>query len=307
MLPQRTRGRLLVFALVIIALAGIGAGLYFSQYTSTDAVSLNSYFPERRATTFYVNVGAMRTSGILEKLVGTAVGEEPEYRKFVEGSGFDYKRDLNQLMVNSADGVHYFVLEGRFDWDRLKDYAAKQGGKCDGDYCWAKGSTPDRIISFRKLRRNLMALSSSKDESGARAIDRRSVEKPPFEIPSAPLWAHVPVQMVRSMPQYPAGTRLFAKALELADTALFTLTPAQDGFQLAADVQCQTQEDAAIIKAQMESITTLLQKFLKLEKQQASSTDLSGILTAGSFERAGTHVKARWPIPKAFIEALSKS
>jgi hypothetical protein len=70
-------------------------------------------------------------------------------------------------------------------------------------------------------------------------------------------------------------------------------------------VTCRTQEDAAVLKAQMESITALLKKFLRLEKQQPNTADLSGILTAGSFERSGTHVKARWPVPKAFVDALT--
>ena len=302
----RARSRYLIIAVISIALIGIAGGWYLTRYTKTDAVSLTAWFPAREAATVYIDVGAMRASGLLEKMVGTTVGEEQEYRDFVNGSGFDYKRDLNQVMLNSAGGVHYFVLEGHFDWDKLKAWATKQGGRCDGDYCHAKGSTADRIVSFRRLRKNLMALASTKDESGARAIERRSPQNV-YEIPGAPVWAHVPVEMVRSMPSYPAGTRLFAKALESAERALFTLTPSPEGFHLAADVTCRTQEDAAILKAQMESITALLQKFIRLEKQQPNSADLSGILTAGTFERSGTRVKARWPVPKAFVDALTKS
>lgn len=297
----------MVAALVAITAIGLAVGVYLTQFTRTDAVSMTSYFPAREAATVYINIGAMRSSGILDKLMGTAVGEEQEYRDFVQGTGFDYKRDLDQVILNSAGGIHYFVLEGRFDWDKLKAWAVKQGGKCAGDSCSMKGSTPDRIISFRRLRKNLMGLASARDESASKAIDRRTPEKQPYTVPGAPLWAYVPVDMVRSMPSYPAGTRLFAKALESADRAMFTLTPAADGFQLAADVECRTQEDAAILKAQLEGITSLLQKFLRLDKQKPNTADLSGILSGGSFERAGTHVKARWPVPKAFLDTLTGS
>jgi hypothetical protein len=305
--PLRVRGRLLVAALVLIAAIGVAIGLWFTRYTGTDAAALASYFPSRSAATVYLDVAAMRSSGILDKLVGSTVGEEREYRDFVQGTGFDYKRDLNQVALNSAGGVHYFVLEGRFDWDKLESYAKAQGGQCGSDGCHVQGSTPDRIVSFRRLRKNLMAMASAKDQSAAKAIDRRTQEQTGYSVPNAPLWAHVPVELVRSMPSYPSGTRLFAKALESADSALFTLTPAADGFQLAADVACRTQEDAAILKAQLEGITGLLQKFLRLEKQKASAADLSGILSAGSFERSGTHVKARWPVPRAFLDALTKT
>lgn len=306
MWPSQVRGRLVVAALVLIAAIGVAVAIYFTRFTKLDAVAMTSYFPEREATTLYIDVNAMRASGILDKLLGTAVAEETEYSDFVHGTGFDYKRDLNQAMLNSAGGVHYFLLEGRFDWDKLKEYASKQGGKCSGDECYLQGSKPDRIISFRRLRKNLMALASARDASAARAIDKRSPDKLAYEVPAAPLWAHVPVDMVRSMPSYPAGTRLFAKALEQADRAVFTLMPAQDGFQLAADVECRTQEDAAILKAQLEGITSLLQKFLRLDQQKPNTEDLSGILSAGSFERVGTHVKARWPVPRAFLDALAR-
>lgn len=301
------RGRLLAASLVLIAALGVAIGLYFLRTSGTDAPALTSYFPERSAATVYLDVAAMRTSGILDKLVGSTVGEEREYREFVQGTGFDYKRDLNQVALNSAGGVHYFVLEGRFDWDKLEAYAVKQGGRCGSDGCHAQGSTPDRMISFRRLRKNLMALASAKDPSASKAIERRSPPAQSYTVPDAPLWAHVPVELVRSMPSYPSGTRLFAKALESADSATFTLSPASEGFQLAADVVCRTQEDAAILKTQLEGITSLLQKFLRLDKQKPSDADLSGILSAGSFERSGTHVKARWPVPRAFLDALSKS
>ena len=307
MLPLKVRGGHLAIALIAISAIGVAVGIYLTRHTETDSVALSAYFPAREAATVFIDVGAIRSSGILDKLVGTTVGEEQEYKDFVGGTGFDYKRDLDQVMVNSAGGIHYFLLSGKFDWDKLKSYATKQGGTCSGDYCHVKGSTPDRVVSFKRLRKNLIALASTKDESGARAIDRRTPEKQPYDTPDAPVWAHVPVELVRSMPQYPSGTRLFAKALEAAERAVFTLTPHQDGFQLSADVTCRTQEDAAILKAQLESITAMLQKFLRLEKQKPSNADLSGILTAGSFERAGTHVKARWPVSKSFVESLAKS
>lgn len=299
------RGGYLVAALA--AIVAVAAGIYFLRALPTDARSLTSYFPEREATTVYLDVNAMRSSGILDKLVGSTVGQEAEYREFIEGTGFDFSRDLDHVMVNSAGGVHYFVLKGQFDWDKLRGYATRQGGRCDGDLCHAQGSTPDRIVSFRRLQKNLMALASARDQSAAKAIERRPTDKQPFEVPSAPLWAHVPVEMVRSMPSYPAGTRLFAKALESADRAVFALSPATNGFQLAADIDCRSQEDAAILKAQLEGITGLLQKLLRLEKQAPSAGDLSGILSSGSFERAGTRVKARWAVPRAFLDTLTRS
>jgi hypothetical protein len=303
----RIRGWHLIAGLAAIAVAGTSLALYLKRTARVDAATLVSWFPAREATVVYLDIGAIRSSGILGMLVGSTVAEEEEYRAFVQATGFDYKRDLDRAMLNSANGLHYFVLQGRFDWDRLKAYAAAQGGGCDRDYCHLKGSTPERMISFRPLSHNLMALASTRDENGARAIDRRTPEKPAFDIPQAPVWAHVPSEAVRALQQYPAGTRLFAKALESAERAVFTLTPANEDLELTVNVTCQSDQAASVLQTQLQGITELLQKLISREAQKASPSDLSGLLTAGRFERRDRHVVGRWPVSRALIESLGKS
>jgi hypothetical protein len=170
-----------------------------------------------------------------------------------------------------------------------------------------KGSTPDRIISFRPAGRNLMALASARDENGARAIDRRTPDKPMFDVPEAPVWAHVPADAVRAMQQYPAGTRLFAKALESAERAVFTLNASRGQFELAVNVTCRSEQAATALHAQLQAITDLLQKLIARETQKPSDADLSGLLTAGTFERRDRHVVGRWPVARALIDSLGKS
>ncbi len=258
---------------------------------------------------FYLDVGALRASGILDKLVGSTVGEAADYTAFVRQSGFDYKRDLERVMLNSAGGIHYFLLQGKFDWPKLRSYAESQGGKCQGaTYCQMKGSTPDRVISWRRISDDYMGLASARDEAGARAIDRRpSPEKAPFTSPAAPLWLHLPGDVIRANQELPAGTRLFAKALEKSERVVFALAPDNAGFALTADVTCANPEEAAILRAQLDGLTKTLASFIAREKQQPSAADLSGVLTSGQFERADRNVKARWSVPKAFIDSLGGS
>jgi hypothetical protein len=49
----------------------------------------------------------------------------------------------------------------------------------------------------------------------------------------------------------------------------------------------------------------MLQKFIAREKQKPNPDDLSGVLTAGKFNRTDRHVIAYWPIPRALIFSLS--
>jgi hypothetical protein len=276
-----------------------------------DPVGLASYMPQRDdAVVLYMDVAALRDSGILEKLVGsTGAAEETEYKKFLEESGFDYKRDMDSVMVNSAADTHYILVGGRFDWDKLKNYAKSQGGACDGDFCSLKGSTPGRMVSFYPAAKNLMAMASSpNDDKAAREISIRTPVKPPYDPPQKPLWIHVPGGTLQKQTSgLPAGTRLFARSLENAKGILFSLGPqGTDKFELTMDVKSDTVENAAVVKVQLEKLTELLRTMIAREKQTPSRSDLSSVLTSGSFERQSEHVIGRWTIDKAFLDTIGK-
>ena len=269
-----------------------------------------SYMPQRDAAVMYIDVAAIRTSGILEKLVGSTVAEEPEYKNFIEQTGFDYKRDLDRLMANSASGsegpTHYFLLEGRFDWDKLTSYAKSQGGSCEGDFCSVKGSTPGRIISFYPISKKLMAFASSPNDKAAREISGRTPVKAPYEVPDKPIWLHLPASVLQNQSDLPAGTRLFTRALETARQLMFSLGPQGDRFELVLDVACETPEQAVVLKNQLEGITQLLQKLIARENQTPNRNDFSGLLTSGSFQRESERVVGRWPIERAFLDSLGR-
>ena len=267
-----------------------------------------SYMPQREAAVLFVDAAAIRSSGILDKIFASTVAEEPEYKAFVQQTGFDYKRDLDRLMANLAagDGVptHYFLLEGRFDWDKLKGYATSQGGSCDGDLCSVKASTPGRIVSFCPISKKLMALASSPNARAARDLSNHNgTSQASAGLPNKPLWLYVPGATLQKQTALPSGTRLFTRAMESAKSLVFSLGPQADKFSLEMDVTCRTVEEAVVMKNQLEGLTQLLKKLIAREKQTPNTGDLSGILSSGVFERASEHVVGRWPIEKGFFES----
>jgi hypothetical protein len=305
----RHRGWILIAGLIAIAVVGTVIATRVAT-PELDGRGMTSYMPQRDAAVMYIDVGAIRTSGILERLAGSTVAEEPEYKKFVELTGFDYKRDLDRLMANSANGqggpTHYFLLEGRFEWDKLANYAKSQGGSCEGEFCTVKGSTPGRILSFYPISKKLMALASSPNDKAAREISSRTPVKAPFDIPDKPVWLHLPASVLQNQSDLPAGTRLFTRALETAQQLMFSLGPQGNRFELVLDVACTTPEQAVVLKNQLEGITQLLQKLIAREKQAPNRNDLSGLLTSGSFQRESERVIGRWPIERAFLDSLGR-
>lgn len=300
----KVRGWHLIAGLIAIASIGVGLAIYWTRSSLLDETALAAYLPKRDAALLYVDVKTIRASGILAKLVGSTVGEEAEYKSFIARSGFNYKEDLDRILMSSANSQHYFVLQGRFDWRKLKLYASQEGGRCDGDYCWVPGTTPGRIISFYPIRRDVMALASASNEKAGRDINASGPVKLPFDSPRQPIWLHVPASVLTTQQQLPAGMRLFLTAMQNAERLLITVGPKAQAIELAMDVTCKTAADAAIMKAQLESITALLKKLIAREKQQPSARDLSGVLTSGTFTREDRHVIGRWPVQKEFLDSI---
>ena len=74
-------------------------------------------------TVVYMDVAAIRRSGILNMLAGSKAAEEPEYRQFVDQTKFDYRQDLDAVAAAFKDGQVFLALRGRFHWKNLADYA----------------------------------------------------------------------------------------------------------------------------------------------------------------------------------------
>ncbi len=290
---------------MLVCGVAVGILMYFRRDVAVTPQAMVSYLPKGEQTVVYIDVNALRQSGILDHLFGSTVGEEPEYKVFVAESGFDYKTDLDTILYSNSDIQQLFLLKGRFDWKMLIKYAASHGGACVNGFCRVPASRADHTVSFYALRGDLMALGVSRDKDSASNIQVRQVSKVKTEIPSQPMWVSMPASVLKGFESLPAGTRQFVKVLDNAEKVVFSLGPQQDRYDLAMDVTCKTQEDAVVVRAELESLTGLLQKFIARENQKPSSDDLSGVLTAGKFDRAERHVLGHWPIARSLILSLS--
>lgn len=251
----------------------------------------------------YLDLKALRDSGVLDKLVGSAVNEEPEYKLFVQQTGFDYKTDLDTVVATSLKDTHYFILRGHFDWKNVISYVTSQGGACLNGFCRITDPKGNRNVSLYAVNKQTMALSTGSNEWGASEI-RIHNEGIPFEVPKQPVWLSLPAATLQTANKLPPGTRQFAKVVEGAERLLFTMGARENGFEIVADVTCKTAEQAAVLKTQLEDLTKVLQSLIAREKQTPNLNDLSGVLTSGNFQRVDRHVLGRWPVQRAFIDSL---
>ena len=261
--------------------------------------------PPGEGPTLYVDVGLLRQTGILEQLAGKPGGEEADYRQFVEASGFDYRRDLDAVLVQWKRGTALFVLKGRFNQERLETYVLSNGGQCARSYCSLPGSVPERRISFQPLGPRVMALSAGTDPMGAATI-REYASRPGFAPPSGPVWISLPSSSFQAEPNLPAGLNVLFEALQGAQRAVLTLEVRPHGFELALDAPCDSSEKAKTIADRLTSATSGLKDLIVRSGRAPEPTSLASALSAGTFRVEQTAVRGSWPLSWAFFEGLGR-
>jgi hypothetical protein len=284
-----------------------GGGIYWFRHTRgparpTDLVSL---LPTANASVVYIDVDAMRRSGILNLVAGSKAVEEPDYQQFVNETKFDYRQDLDAIAAAFKDGKVYFALRGRFHWKNLTDYAARQGGSCHGDFCVVAGSQPNRRISFYPLKRDVLAMAISPDDFAAYQIANAS-KTLALAPPQQPMWAIIPAVALQRMDDLPAAAKAYMPALQGAEQIVFSIgaDPAQQ-LQLGVHVTCKDPTAASALLGQFESTTNALRQVLSKVNRKPDPADLSGVLVAGTFHRSERQVYGAWPIPRTFVDAIT--
>ena len=300
-------------AFVVVLCAGAVALVHWRRVSRPfDAVALIECLPPDQSTHVYIDVDALRRSGILDSLAGAKTAEEPDYRRFVEQTGFDYRTDLDAVAAAFFHGNVYLAVRGRFEWKQLSDYARAQGGQCRNAVCEMPASQPERYISFYPLRSDILAIAVSSEERGVVLIGPGQWKNPPH-LPPEPVWISAPSYMFSDVKDLPAGTHSFLSPLAQAKDVTFAIGPAggQSGGQAAdgrlgvrLEVTCYSAEAAAALAKQLTETTDLLKNMLEREHMTSNPDDLSGVLVAGSFEQHDQRVIGKWPLERGFVDAL---
>lgn len=305
MIPYRSKWlAALVLAAIGAGLAVWGVGRYRARKVDSPQAML-ARVPTRDAVLAYIDFAALRQVGLLDLLARSSVAQEAEYREFVSGTGFDYARDLDAVLVSFAPTGKYFIVKGRFDWDKLRAYAARQKGSCAGPLCRLSGSTPERNISFYRLNEGAMAMAVSRDDSAALRIPREAAAGDSgIPVPADPVWLYVPGQTLAATENLPSGTHMFARSMRNADDIVLALGPREKAFGATLDLRCRSEHDASAIAESLRQATGKLRDLLAMENRQPSPRDLSGVLASGAFRSEGPRVVGNWTIERVFFEEL---
>ncbi|MBI5085144.1 MAG: hypothetical protein HZB13_11170 [Acidobacteria bacterium] len=288
----------------IVVLAGLAGGVWWFGIRITPA-RMAAMLPPSEAPVLYVDFAALRAAGVLDALAGSAGVEEPEYKKFVEATSFDYRKDLDAALLAFRPGDTLLVVKGSFEAGRLAAYARSNGGRCAGELCSVQGSAPERQVSWIPSRRGgLLLMAVSPDPMAAALLSANAVE-PDFTPPPAAMWLHLPGSQLRGGAALPPGLSALLSSLEGAQRALLSAGVAKDGFEVVLDAPCADNGKATEIAARLTRTTDMVVKLLAREGKKPDPSDFSGLLAGGVFEARGAAVRGRWPLSRAFLPAIA--
>lgn len=298
----------LFLALLGIAAVAIALVQWRSNRIFFEPANLLSRFPAEEGTVLSIDFKTLHGAGILAGSLAEGgdrakAAPEPEYKQFVDGTGLDYRRDLDFVVGSLSKSGNYFIARGRFDWNKLRDYAARQGGSCYQQLCRMQGSTPERHISFLPLRDDTIAVAVSTDDLAAARLTRTGTPVT-SRLPAAPVWLSVPGTVLQQRNALPPGLRMVLSSLVKADRVVITVALGGMGIEAHLDASCRTADDARVLVSQLRSTTGMLKQALLTDKE-AGRDDLARTLAAGTFDASGARVSGTWPVPKNLIESLT--
>jgi hypothetical protein len=286
--------------LAAVVLAGLAALKWNTTRGFADTRVLLSRFPVEDAIVMNVDFAAVRGAGLLTE---SKLPLETDYKQFLDGTGFDYRKDLDAVTASFSKSGNFFIASGRFDWPKLRDYAAHQGGSCYQDLCRMPGSTPQRRISFLPLRDDTIALAVSTDDLAANRLTNPG-SPVTATLPSAPVWMIVPGTALHDSAALPPGLRLMLSALTNADRLVVTVGLAGKGLDAKMEASCRSKDDAHVLASQLRTVTAKLKEALQQEKQ-AQGDELVQVLVGGTFDDRGALVDGTWPFSKSLIASLT--
>lgn len=289
---------------IVLACALLGALWYF-VLRPAPAGRMLALLPAGDGPTLYVDIALLRRAGLLEKLAGQAGAEEPDYRRFVEATGFNFRTDLDSALLRFRPDGTLMVVAGRFDLEKLKTYALGNGGRCASTLCSVQGSAPERQISWMPAGRNLLAVGVSADPMAAALIGGGGAAAQ-FRPPDSALWFHLPGSELRPRDGLAPGLSAYLSGLEGATRAMLSVERRGTDFAVALEAPAPAAAQAGTIAERLTRNTELIGKLLARENRQPDPAELSGILAAGKFRAEGSVVHGEWPIAAAFAERMGK-
>lgn len=325
---MRIRRRLLIPLIVLLIVAGIALIITLRRHAAPEAARL---LPGADGF-LYINLKWIRTFNAAGQL--PAVSRDPEYQKFVDETGFQFERDLDQ----AAFAVHYpqswgggiagsageprfsEVFVGKIDFARLNTYLTKLASSVDDYHGFAIYNIPfeGRTVRVVRLSYDSVAVSNHPDPEVIRGmLDRSRKLASPFggpwllrnfykRVPLASLcFAILRVQPeMNSMGGLGSWSFLFPKPAVAVISARYLPSFQTRALHLRAEAFTGDEEDARAI---MEKTSAFLSLFHAAEGSvgsQGADADVKAFFASLKVEQTKDRAVLTATVPEGFIRKV---
>jgi hypothetical protein len=297
----------IVVAVLALAVAAILSVIDVQRHRFVrSSIDLVKQLPPGDFTRFYADLGALRKAGLLYLLTGANPIQEKDYQEFVRQTQFDYTHDLDAI-AGASDGEQlFFLIRGRFEWNKLKQYVVARGGTCRSQSCAVPTSKSGFWANLVLLQPGVAGLAISANSAAADTL-RREAPQTDTLVPSNPIWVSVSKTLLVKPEALPLPMRILAISLQSADSVVLSLAPATDkqaAFTIDLDARFPLEPSAETARAQLEIQTKMLKLGLERAHREPDPADLTGLLTAGTFLRDRKQVTGHWPVRRELLKTL---
>lgn len=294
------RRRSWILAAAITVAAAVAGFLVWRSRQVAPIERLVRRLPREDRVLASFDLAALRRAGFLAP---ASRPPEQEYRQFVEGTGFDWQRDLDTVTLAYGRQEAHVFARGRFSMERFRGYATTRGGACGGGVCRVAGTTPGVTIGFAQIDAATLAVASSTDKDAILALLAEPKGQPPLPPAMHPVWFLLPKSVTKEQLLPPAAA-MFATAAVECEPVYLGVGPAKTAFAARLDATCPSTAQARQAVRELQAATTMLQRMVAREQPAGAESSLAGILTRGEFQAEENRLLGTWPVTQAFVQSL---
>lgn len=262
-----------VLAASAAAVAALGYAARQQRANSSNGLpELVDLAPADSTVVAYADLRALRNSPMIERLGALAqpARVDQDYANFVRATGFDYRRDLDRVVLaergHGASRNTVVFAEGRFDRDRIADYALRSGKlrQESGRAVYVMPSTtPGKQISLTFLSKDRMALADGGDlgallaARAAAPLDSAMRERL-SRVAGAPLFAAVNAAAFAAKPAAGAAADSALRLFRSVQWVNLAARPDGEELYVSAEGECSNEAEARNVAGALQLVRTLL-------------------------------------------------
>jgi hypothetical protein len=243
----------------------------------------------------YLDLAELRKEPLIEHLAELAapVTVDRDYAEFVSATGFDYRRDLDQVVIAASTGHTLAVADGRFDQQKIEQYALRSGRlEHDGDrpFYVMKSTTAGKNISLTFLSTHRIAIAEGVDIpehmiSPSVPLDP-TMRQRLSRVAGAPAFAgfRIPDAVTHARAAAPDVTLLALESLRGIDLAV---KPEGNQMLISAEGECENSSQAQKLAEALDLLRTALPAGLADPKIRGRISAENAALAARLIQAAG--------------------